>query len=458
MIYARMSVFLKLFTRAVFSILFVSVGCLNVLAKTVRIKTPDAIHQKMAFKNATYCINCKIDLHGDTLRLPSGSTLKFNGGGLLCNGIIVGARSSVKASRQVIFEDVAICGEWENELVYSDWINFPQDSLACNESFSNLMKLCAGECYTHFYLRQGKYFVKGVSKSAPILIPSNVYWHNEGEIHMLPNGFTHYSLVYLNKVSNVTIDGGAFIGDARNHYGQSGEWGHGIKCGGATEIVLKNFSSNYNWGDGIDLIEGLDDRGCAMYNCNGIVIENVKCLNNRRQGMSIEAAHNVDVVDSEFAFTGTPELTRPGAGVDIEPWTNNNFKVSKITFRNCSMHDNKGFDFQCEPNIKEQANNAALPNSIVLDNCTIGTMRVQYTNGLKIRSSIFTKKLLLRSSQNIDIRKSTIYELEEGSALTNVKIDDTAINTSPTSEIILTGTIVAGISFLALNCIKKYNK
>lgn len=87
---------------------------------------------------------------------------------------------------------------------------------------------------------------------------------------------------------------------------------HSIKCGGARNIRLKNITCSYHSGDGIDLIEGLDINGKAAINCDNILIDLFKCLHDRRQGMSIEAAHNVAITNSEFAFTGTPDYTAPG--------------------------------------------------------------------------------------------------------------------------------------------------
>lgn len=442
--------------RTVFSVFLLLICTFTVFAKTVKIKMLAAftVQEQMAVANTTYNINFRIDLQGDTLRLPLNSTLDFKDNGVICNGTIIGAHSSVKAPKRVVFEDMVIAGSWENKEVYSEWVDFPIDSLSCNKSFNNLMILCSGDCYTHFYLKEGNYYVNAISKSAPILVPSNVYWHNKGNIMMLPNDMAHYSLVYLNKVVNVTIDGGSFIGDVKNHYGSAGEWGHGIKCGGASDIVLKNLSSNFHWGDGIDLIEGLDEHSNATINCNNITLENVKCLYNRRQGMSIEAAHNVTITDCEFAYTGIVKATLPSAGMDIEPWTNNNFKVSNITFRNCSIHDNKGFDLQCEPNIKVQSRNDDFYNNIVLDNCTIGNMRVQFTNGLNIDSSKFTDKLIIKYSQNIDVNKSIVAELEEGQGVINFKLSETEVNTSQDLTYIIAGMVISGFSLLGYRFLK----
>ena len=448
-----MSNILRLFIKATFSFFVASILITPAAAKIIGLQEITPIPARIIEGAATFIINSKIDLHGDTLILPPISVLSFEGTGGFYNGTIVGSKSIIKAPEHEIFENITVQGEWSNSIVYSDWFVFPHDDSASNETFSNLMKLCTGDNYTHFYLQKGKYYVSVVPGSAPILVPSNVYWHNEGEIFMLPNKETHYSLIYLNNVINVTIDGGTFIGDVKTHFGENGEWGHGIKCGGAQNVSLKNFISSFHWGDGIDLIEGLDETKQPTINCNHIRIDNVKCLNNRRQGLSIEAANNVEIINSEFASTGTPKSTRPGAGVDIEPWKNNNFKVRNITFRNCSMHHNSGFDFQCEPNLHVTAEVESF-NNIIVENCTIGNMRVQFTNGIQFDSCQITK-LLLQNSQNVIVNNTKITKLEKGPRILNFSSKGCDIKTAQFPKLTIMCTTLAWLALLAFQHIRK---
>lgn len=266
-------------------------------------------------------------------------------------------------------------------------------------------------------MQEGIYYVEALYRSAPILLPSNVYWHNKATIKMLPNDLDWYNIVYINKSDNVTIDGGSFVGDALNHIGNTGEWGHGIKCGGATNVTLKNLICSYCWGDGIDLIEGLDDDNKPSINCKSISVYNVKCLYNRRQGMSIEAASDVKVSNSEFAYTGQIKQTPPSAGIDIEPWTNNCNKVWNLSFQNCIMHSNKGYDVQISGNYLKR--NDRLNNNFRFIRCTIDSMLVVRTNGVFINRSTISQELKILKTKNAKLKESAISKLSKGIDVSN---------------------------------------
>lgn len=443
-----MSVNLSRYMKVLINIFLLFIPII-VQAKNIIIESNKPIKTQFSTSNCTYLIRNIIDLKGDTLKIPVNSIIKFSGNGKLVNGAVLGDFSKIDSQRKIILNDVIILGTWRNKIVYSDWVNFPQDSTASNQSFQNLMTLCKGNLFTNFYMSEGNYYVSSSYRSAPIIVPSNVYWHNKAVIKMIPNDLDWYNMVLLDKSDNVTIDGGTFIGDVLSHKGNTGEWGHGIKCGGASNVTLKNLTCINHWGDGIDLIEGKDDNGIANINCKNINISNVKCLYNRRQGMSIEAAHNVLIKNSEFAFTGNLKYTAPGAGMDIEPWANNDHKVKNIKFINCSMHDNTGLDFQCEPNIQEKGNNNTFVNDIKLENCSIGNARVQFTNCIILRNCNFTDRLILRNTQNIEIIDSKANLFEEGPKVIDFKNKNSKLNSAISANLILSGGIITSIALLS---------
>ncbi|MBO8466962.1 MAG: right-handed parallel beta-helix repeat-containing protein [Bacteroidetes bacterium] len=345
------------------------------------------------FLNLTVCvglsakdvitINNRLDLRGDTLKLKKGTVVRFADDGIIVNGMVIGDSSEILAAKRQIFgENVTIGGTWHNKSVYGQWMGL-QENADNTQQFRNLLVLCTGDNMTHLYTSSGIYPVHAIYNSAPLLFPSNVYWHNLSTIRILPCSYTHYSIVLLHRVKNVTIDGGSFVGDVNGHIGIEGEWGHGIKCGGSTNITLKNLTCSYCWGDGIDLIEGRDNMNQPTIVCNKITIDNVKCLHNRRQGMSIEAAHNVKVSNSEFAYTGHPFMTKPAAGLDIEEWNADGHKMNYLTFKNCTFHNNVGFDMQSEPNWKMgREEYRKFKNNISFELCNMDSCRVTYTNGI----------------------------------------------------------------------------
>lgn len=353
-------------------------------------------------------INNRTDLRGDTLKLKKGTEIRFTDGGIIVNGVIIGDASTIKADKQQILgENVTIGGTWHNKSVYGDWVGL-RENADNSRQFKNLMVFCTGDNMTHLYTSTGNYPVQAIFNSAPLLLPSNIYWHNKSTISLLPCTFTHYSIALLHRVNNVTIDGGSFVGDVSGHMGTDGEWGHGIKCGGVTNVTLKNLTCLYCWGDGIDLIEGRDDANQPTIVCNKIIIDNVRCLHNRRQGMSIEAAHNVRVTNCEFAYTGYPLMTKPAAGLDIEEWNADGHKMNHIIFKNCSFHDNVGFDMQSEPNWKLGDNQyLKYENNIRFEKCTMDSCRVTYTNGISFKDC-FIQDMNVHHSNDVDFYKCTL--------------------------------------------------
>lgn len=365
---------------------------------------------------AEYVINRKLDLNGQRIVFPHKCTIRIEGDGCLTNGELVGNHTSIKAGKKTIFlKDLKVSGTWDNNIVYSEWVEL-KDSTDCTRHFQNLMSLCDGSIITDLYINKGYYFISAIENDAPIKIPSHVYWHNKATIQILPTDFKKYSLISLKGVEDVTIDGGIFLGDVQDHIGTEGEWGHGIKCSGAKNVTIKNLQCNYFWGDGIDLIER-DYRHQNMY-CDNIKITNVKCFHNRRQGMSIEAAHNILVTNCEFAYTGNPKTTAPSAGVDIEPWNDKGVKIENIRFEYCSFHDNKGPDFLALAGWNNKSHSSFC---IEMVNCTIGDVQVAYSSGLRIDKSRITGCLNVNKEDSIYVRNSYVNEYNCGN---KVKFDN----------------------------------
>ena len=347
---------------------------------------------QLKYENTSYIICERLDLKGKEFVVPNNSRLVFEGG-CLRNGTVRGKETTIQAERILVFENVAVSGSWINKEVYSEWLDFVEGEKVDNaRNFENLMLLCAGSKMTHLYMQEGDYYCSVFKESSNIQVPSNVYWHNSATIKQLPTDLQKYALVLIKQVSNVIIDGGEFVGDVQTHNGEKGEWGHGIKVAGGTNIVLKNFVSREFWGDGIDLIEG-EYNGtlrAGVGPCKNVTIDNVKCLYNRRQGLSIEAAWNVVVKNSEFAHTGKYKMTKPGCGVDIEPWCANEDKIKDISFLDCNIHDNNPQrDFCLQPNAKYHANNMDVTppvNRIEIKRCKTGRLFIIGANSVKFDS------------------------------------------------------------------------
>jgi nitrous oxidase accessory protein NosD len=68
-----------------------------------------------------------------------------------------------------------------------------------------------------------------------------------------------------------------------------------------------------------------------------VVVANVVCTGNRRQGLTIGRSKNVSVYDSEFSFTGG---IKPSCGIDIEPDLVGTSITDGVLIQNCWVHNN----------------------------------------------------------------------------------------------------------------------
>ena len=154
----------------------------------------------------------------------------------------------------------------------------------------------------------------------------------------IPNGERRAYVLQVTKVADVEISGGTIVGDRAGHLVATGEWGHGIRLGGASRVTIRDVRISDCWGDGI-CIGGADKQ--QKIPCEDIVISRVVCSANRRQGLSIGRSRNIRVYDSEFSDTAG---TKPQYGIDIEPDSPGG--ADHIEIRNCLIRGNRGGGIQ----------------------------------------------------------------------------------------------------------------
>lgn len=151
---------------------------LSVQAKSIHLKQNTILDKNIWESYTTFIVEDGLDLHGALIRLPFKSILSFTANGSIHNGRIEGNNSLIKAESRLIFDNVTIEGSWRNTKVYSEWFYLDNGQKSNNYIFAQLMQLCSGKQLTHFYMQKGTYYVSAIHRSAPILVPSNVYWHN----------------------------------------------------------------------------------------------------------------------------------------------------------------------------------------------------------------------------------------------------------------------------------------
>lgn len=129
----------------------------------------------------------------------------------------------------------------------------------------------------------------------------------------IPNAAERAYVLLVDGREDVEISGGHIYGERDRHRGDRGEWGHGIMIRGSRGVTVRNLRIQRCWGDGIS-IGGIS--GAQAQPSRDVVISDVVCTGNRRQGLTIGRSRQVRVLRSEFSDTGG---TLPGAGIDVEP-------------------------------------------------------------------------------------------------------------------------------------------
>ena len=151
-----------------------------------------------------------------------------------------------------------------------------------------------------------------------------------------PNSAERAYVLNALSVSDVEISGGRIVGERDQHVGTTGEWGHGIMVRGSNRVTVRDIHISKCWGDGISIGQTTNS---PMVLSDDVVVANVVCTGNRRQGLSIGGSRNVKVYDSEFSYTKGP---LPECGIDIEPDILGLTTADVVHIQNCRMnHNNK---------------------------------------------------------------------------------------------------------------------
>ena len=196
---------------------------------------------------------------------------------------------------------------------------------------------------------------------------------------------------------------------------QRAEWRHVLKFHGCTGITVEGLTLAESGGDGIYL--GAGPGGAP---CKDVVIRDVICDRNYRQGISVISAENLLIERCLLKGTaGTP----PAAGIDFEPNAANERLVNCV-MRDCTIEDNQGYALHVyAPNLDRTSQ----PLSIRVENCL--------TRGTNARSA----SIVVSSGP-----KGPVRGLIE---LINCRFEDVG-----TTAITITSTTPRGVRLRMVNC------
>lgn len=174
-------------------------------------------------------------------------------------------------------------------------------------------------------------------------------------------------------VSDVTLYGyGATLTMDRDEF-NAGEWRHLVNILSCARIRIEGLTLRGAGGDGIYLGQQLNAVDYAKPYCSDIWVVNVRCDDNRRNGMSVAAVEGLTVTGCSFSGAiGTPFM----AGIDFEPDPPKSWRpygrLKGITITDCSFLDNAGYGVNVNATCLAGAPPECAPLDIRLKNCRLG--------------------------------------------------------------------------------------
>ncbi len=394
----------------------------RILRKNIQSNKNILTQSMINMPNNVYKIRYDFDLNGATVNLPANSVLQFVGGSIK-NGTLNGNNTVIEAdSNAVIFDSVVIEGTWNVEHIYDSWFAFnTSPSYVSNQIITNILALSNDDVYNtiHFDADRTYYFelpYKGKANLGDDVRPnywllntsdydflriftgftSNTHLIVNNTIQMLPTNQGAYFIFHIENKENIMVSGtGTINGDAKDHLYTDpfagtdyyGEWGHVLNFRSCNNVVVRDITIGYAFGDGIAL-------GNAAYNNNGVkeaglatknvTIDAVKVLYARRNGISL-GGNNYTITNVYFEGNGSDTIkgTAPMAAidfendyVDIEP----SGLCTNVSMNNCKFKDNK---YDVSSTIRDDLYEVPRGELVNISDCNFTSpLRLNRTNGL----------------------------------------------------------------------------
>lgn len=394
----------------------------RILRKNIQSNKNILTQSMINMPNNVYKIRYDFDLNGATVNLPANSVLQFVGGSIK-NGTLNGNNTVIEAdSNAVIFDSVVIEGTWNIEHIYDSWFAFnTSPSYVSNQIITNILALSNDDVYNtiHFDADRTYYFelpYKGKANLGDDVRPnywllntsdydflriftgftSNTHLIVNNTIQMLPTNQGAYFIFHIENKENIMVSGtGTINGDAKDHLYTDpfagtdyyGEWGHVLNFRSCNNVVVRDITIGYAFGDGIAL-------GNAAYNNNGVkeaglatknvTIDAVKVLYARRNGISL-GGNNYTITNVYFEGNGSDTIrgTAPMAAidfendyVDIEP----SGLCTNVSMNNCKFKDNK---YDVSSTIRDDLYEVPRGELVNISDCNFTSpLRLNRTNGL----------------------------------------------------------------------------
>ena len=372
-------------------------------------------------EDTIYILQYDYDLNGQTVIIPNNSIILFEGGSI-SNGILNGAGAniiSVDDNKVILGENIIISGTWNIPEIYDSWFAFDATpNKVNNQLIINILALSNDNVNNtiHFEADRTYYFelpYKGRANLGDDIRPD--YWKLETEayaflriftgltsnthliinntLQMLPTNQGAYSIFHVMNKQNIEISGtGSIIGDAKDHQytdpfvGTSyyGEWGYGFNFRSCSNIVVRDITVAYCFGDGFGFSNIVNDDGSAEDACHNITIDNAKVTYARRNGISLGGA-NYSITNVYFEGNGSDAIrgTAPMAAIDFENDhidTNPTGICQNVVMSSCEFKDNK---YDVSSTIRDDWTTIPDKTLVTINGCNFtAPLRLNRTHGL----------------------------------------------------------------------------
>ena len=245
-------------------------------------------------------------------------------------GIIGDGKTDVTSQLQIILTNIAKNG---GGIVYLPKGNYMIKATSSDPSWTNPQSL----------LTPAKLEGLQVGSNTTILLDK------DASLSVIPNNFWNYLVLNIQGADNVNILGGTLNGDRLSHDMSNpnwtwnngkgfnspyyGEWGTGLSIQSSNNTLVSGVKFKNFWGDGISLFPDKDQAEAgALSQAKNVHITGCTFDYNRRQGISVGHANNVEIDHSLFENT---DGTGPAAGIDLEPGGGSTEQVTNV-----KIHDN----------------------------------------------------------------------------------------------------------------------
>lgn len=282
--------------------------------------------------NTQYIVKGNYSLGGKTMNVGSCCSIILDGGSLRDGGI-VGDDTFIEVKQENRpFRDISFTGTFLMPIIKSDYFEIDETTLA------DIFSLSSSRIKNDIYINDNLSATIPSEWNGAVITKSLSDVYLNADIRLNTCSFKGGNVFYIRDCHDVNISGsGRIVGDLLTHNGDEGESVYGIFIRNAENVSISGITCKLFWGDGIYIYPGVVTDGFLPV-CRNIVIDNVTCDSNRRQGISIVGGENIVIKNSRLLNTGEIKGTAPSSGIDIEPAKG--LSVDNIVIDNCEFVNN----------------------------------------------------------------------------------------------------------------------